>query len=148
MHFIVYTSESTLAESEVEAALKDIAATSMSHNTQEGITGVLFYDHGRFLQALEGEEHKIRRMVGKIEKDPRHRDIRILVDEEIKERSFAGWSMDTFFISSPDIIDRDVLAKFREIYSLQFEMNSEKFIIFLKTMVEELDTFKILHAEC
>ena len=145
MHFIVYTSECAVPDSKIEQTLKEIDAVAKQANLESGITGVLFYDRGRFLQALEGQEHDVRRLYEKIATDPRHRNPRILVDEPVEERSFADWSMDTFYIHSPDTINEETLCHLRSIYDAHFKMNSKNFISFLQEMIDKLDIFKILH---
>ncbi|MFI5447213.1 BLUF domain-containing protein [Polaromonas sp. UC242_47] len=70
-----------------------ILAQSRSHNPACGITGILCYGGGIFLQALEGGREQVSELFGHIQKDPRHTDVVLLHYEEISERHFGGWSM-------------------------------------------------------
>ena len=73
--------------------LSAILRKSKANNPEQGITGVLCYSEGVFLQVLEGGRAAISALYNKIINDPRHRDVMLLSFEEIAERGFASWSM-------------------------------------------------------
>lgn len=73
--------------------LLSILRKSKAHNPALGITGVLCFSEGIFLQALEGGRSAVNRLYNKIVRDPRHTDVELLTYEEIGERCFSGWSM-------------------------------------------------------
>jgi hypothetical protein len=60
---------------------------------RSGITGILCYGGGIFLQAIEGGRMAVSDLYGHIQKDPRHKDVVLLHYEEITERRFGGWTM-------------------------------------------------------
>ena len=62
-------------------------------NAARGVTGMLAYIGGNFLQVIEGTEEAIDELLTKISDDPRHKRLLILVREPIKVRSFVDWSM-------------------------------------------------------
>jgi hypothetical protein len=64
-----------------------------SHNPQIGVTGVLCFASGIFLQVLEGSRTAVNRLYNRIVTDPRHTDVELLAYEEIDQRRFAGWAM-------------------------------------------------------
>ena len=68
------------------AAIESILGPSRAHNTASGITGILCYGQGIFLQAIEGGRTAISDLYGHIQKDPRHKDVVLLHFEEIAER--------------------------------------------------------------
>ena len=70
-----------------------IVATSVERNPAHGITGVLCYGNGIFMQALEGSRMEVSRLYQAILRDPRHEDIILLHYGEILEREFSGWAM-------------------------------------------------------
>jgi hypothetical protein len=74
-------------------ALDNILTASRSNNAMMGITGLLLYIDGGFLQMLEGEELALRNLYSRIAADRRHSDLRLMLDREVPERAFAGWSM-------------------------------------------------------
>ena len=74
-------------------AIEAILAQSRQHNPSCGITGILCYGGGIFLQAIEGGRLAVSDLFGHIQKDPRHKDVALLHYEEISERRFGGWTM-------------------------------------------------------
>ena len=74
-------------------AIEAILAQSRQHNAVSGITGILCYGAGIFLQAIEGGRLQVSDLFGHIQRDPRHKDVALLHYEEIFERRFGGWSM-------------------------------------------------------
>ena len=74
-------------------ALLAILRQSKTNNPVSGVTGVLCYSDGIFIQALEGGRAAVNQLYLKIAADPRHTDVVLLSYEEIGERRFAGWAM-------------------------------------------------------
>ena len=75
------------------SAIEAILATSREHNPSCGITGILCYGGGIFLQAIEGGRSAVSDLYGHIQRDVRHKDVELLHFEEISERRFGGWTM-------------------------------------------------------
>ncbi|MDR3477846.1 MAG: BLUF domain-containing protein [Gammaproteobacteria bacterium] len=90
-HILIYTSEST--EDHKRQVLDNIINVSAKLNAEKNITGILLYDTKNFLQILEGDEFQINALLGKIKKDNRHTNIRIVISEKLKSRNFKNWSM-------------------------------------------------------
>ena len=88
---IVYAS--TASEPFDDAQLADLLAQSRASNTRRGLTGMLLYRNGRFVQVLEGPEDAVRDIVAVIGQDPRHTGMRVLVEEPLQKRAFADWTM-------------------------------------------------------
>jgi hypothetical protein len=74
-------------------ALVDMMHDARTRNAEHGITGILCYGSGQFLQALEGERHEVNALYHRIAVDARHRDCQLLIVGEIHERAFPEWSM-------------------------------------------------------
>ena len=74
-------------------AIEAILAQSRQHNPSCGITGILCYGGGIFLQAIEGGRMAVSELYGHIQRDRRHKDVVLLDYEEISERRFSGWTM-------------------------------------------------------
>jgi len=74
-------------------AIEGILDASRQHNITNGITGVLCYGGGIFLQAIEGGRAAVNRLYSHIVADPRHSDVVLLHYQEITERRFGGWTM-------------------------------------------------------
>jgi hypothetical protein len=75
------------------SAIDAILAQSRQSNPLCGITGILCYGGGIFLQAIEGGRMQVSELFGHIQRDARHKDVVLLQFEEIPERRFGGWSM-------------------------------------------------------
>ena len=73
--------------------LAAILKKSKTNNPPIGVTGVLCFSDGIFLQVLEGGRPSVTGLYNKIVCDPRHHDVILLSYEEVNERSFASWSM-------------------------------------------------------
>jgi hypothetical protein len=74
-------------------SIESILAQARQHNLATGITGILCYGGGIFLQAIEGGRMQVSDLFGHIQRDARHKDVALLHFEEIFERRFGGWSM-------------------------------------------------------
>ena len=70
-----------------------ILKRSRAHNPAVGVTGVLCFSEGIFLQVLEGGRAEVNRLYNRIAADTRHNGVELLSYEEIAERRFAGWAM-------------------------------------------------------
>ncbi|GHA58902.1 BLUF domain-containing protein [Pontibacter akesuensis] len=73
--------------------LHSLLAQSRSNNERSGITGILLYHDGNFIQVLEGEEVQVMNLYYRIEQDSRHRGIIKLFSSHISQRDFPDWSM-------------------------------------------------------
>jgi hypothetical protein len=92
-------------------AIESILQQSRSHNPGSGVTGVLCYGGGIFLQALEGGRMTVSELYGHIQRDARHKDVVLLHYEEIAERRFAGWTMGEVNMTR---INASILLKYAE----------------------------------
>lgn len=92
-------------------AIEKILSQSRQHNPECGITGILCYGGGIFLQAIEGGRMPVSELYGHIQRDPRHKDVVLLHYEEINERRFGGWTMGQVNMSK---INASILLKYAE----------------------------------
>lgn len=88
---IVYASiaSAPLLPSELYALLRQ----SRRDNAALGVTGMLVYHAGKFLQLIEGEQAVITDLYNTIAKDRRHQEVDKIWDAPLKARSFSDWSM-------------------------------------------------------
>ena len=93
------------------AAIEAILTQSRQHNPPSGITGVLCYGGGIFLQAIEGGRTAVSTLYGHIQRDTRHTDVELLHYEEITERRFGGWTMGQVNLSK---VNNSILLKYCE----------------------------------
>ena len=105
---LLYASRAVDKEPE---AIEAILAQSRQFNPASGITGILCYGGGIFLQAIEGGRNAISELYGHIQKDARHKDVVLLHYEEITERRFGGWTMGQVNMEK---INSSILLKYAE----------------------------------
>lgn len=87
------------------ADLVSLMETCRRNNTAAGVTGMLLYKAGNFMQVLEGEEEVVRGLHAKIQHDPRHRGLMTLTEHMIPQRQFGEWSMGFRNLSDPALRD-------------------------------------------
>jgi hypothetical protein len=92
-------------------AISTILAQSREYNPASGITGILCYGGGIFLQAIEGGRSAVSELYGHIQRDRRHKDVELLQYEEITERRFSGWTMGQVNLQK---INHSILLKYSE----------------------------------
>ena len=73
--------------------LRALLDTSRRNNAACGVSGMLLYKDGNFLQVLEGREATVQEIAAKIYRDPRHRGIITLMEGFENEYQFPDWSM-------------------------------------------------------
>ena len=102
---------STLAAPKDATVIDSILAQSRTHNPALGITGVLVYSEGVFLQAIEGGRKQVSQLYQHICADKRHTDVVLLHFEEITERRFGSWTMGQVNLAK---VNNSVLLKYSE----------------------------------
>ncbi|CAN5139046.1 hypothetical protein BH09ACT12_BH09ACT12_26830 [soil metagenome] len=88
---LTYLSSATELFSEQELA--DLLASVRPKNEALGLTGVLLYHGGNFIQTLEGPEDVVASTFATVERDVRHRGVLVVLRDQIDEREFPEWSM-------------------------------------------------------
>ncbi len=79
-----------------------IVDVASENNAAAGITGLLCYGGGYFLQVLEGEGDVVSRTFCRIMRDPRHADVRLVHFSVIGVRRFDDWSMRLINLDDPN----------------------------------------------
>lgn len=85
--------------------LVDILRVSRENNTAAGVSGVLLYADGNFMQVLEGPAEAVTATYERVKRDPRHRQVLTLLRGEVEERMFSDWSMG--FLRLGDLAEED-----------------------------------------
>lgn len=91
--------------------IDSILLQSRAHNPALGITGILVYSEGIFLQAIEGGRKQVSELYGFITKDTRHTDVVLLHYEEITERRYGCWTMGQVNLAK---VNASMLLKYSE----------------------------------
>jgi hypothetical protein len=91
MFRIVYVSTAVVAFSEED--LRHLLHVARSNNQAAGVSGMLVYSRGHFLQALEGEPGPVISTFDRILSDVRHTELKTLQRGGHAHQWFADWSM-------------------------------------------------------
>ena len=135
MHLIIYSSEYTGSDEDIDEVLSDIVTSSKTNNLASKITGLLFYHNQRFVQLIEGEQDSLERLMSILEEDTRHTNIQRIVDQDIKKRGFEQWNMDSFNLSADQDIDPEELSNISEAYKKHLLIDSKILVEFYKAML-------------
>lgn len=84
-----------------DGRLADLLTQSRRSNHANGLTGMLLHRRGRFFQVLEGPADAVDALLDRIRADGRHRDLRVLLREQIDARRFDEWTMGFEPIGAP-----------------------------------------------
>ncbi|MBM3339889.1 MAG: BLUF domain-containing protein [Betaproteobacteria bacterium] len=84
-----------------------------NNNPALGITGMLMYANGTFLQTLEGEAETVEILLAKIERDKRHHGFQVIKRESIDERIYKNWSMGFERLTEAALHDEPALKAFQ-----------------------------------
>jgi hypothetical protein len=136
MYELIYMSSATKKLSEEEIHL--LLFQARHYNIGNGITGVLLYIEGDFLQVLEGQKKVVESLFENIKRDKRHKGIIVVYENEKSKRQFPDWSMG-FHSSTYEMLQK--LPGFEDINSREL-LNIED-----KTAVSFIETFIKTHKE-
>jgi len=88
---IIYASAASKNFSPEE--LQQILAVARRNNTRFGISGMLLYNTGSFLQVLEGPEAAVTKVFATVANDPRHTSVDLVFRDMVESPEFEEWSM-------------------------------------------------------
>lgn len=91
--------------------IEKILAVSRRNNRRAGLSGLLVYHEGDFLQVLEGPPEDVERVFAVIRNDPRHYRVNVIVDHAVRRRSFGNWEM-AFGEADHQIDDGEGMSQF------------------------------------
>ena len=70
-----------------------ILGESQRNNDRDELTGALAAHGGRYVQVIEGSAFALDGLLRRLERDPRHKDIKLLERDSITTREFGPWAM-------------------------------------------------------
>ncbi|HQS03415.1 MAG: hypothetical protein B7Y07_08540 [Halothiobacillus sp. 24-54-40] len=88
---LIYVSK--LAPNVDHRSIRDILAASQRNNQPRGVSGLLMFNSGFFLQWLEGERRAVNERFARIAQDERHIDPLLLDYQVVVSRQFPNWNM-------------------------------------------------------
>jgi len=98
---LVYVSSATVPFS--KADLLGLLEKSRVNNERDGLSGILLYKDGNFMQVLEGEEVAVMTTYDRISKDSRHGGILTLLTRTLEQPDFRDWSMAFRDLADPEL---------------------------------------------
>jgi blue light- and temperature-responsive anti-repressor len=73
--------------------LEELAHKARLRNRSVGVTGMLLYENGKFLQTLEGPPEGLHLIWSAIREDKRHSHIEVLSEHVVSTRLFSDWDL-------------------------------------------------------
>ena len=143
MKTIVYTSE--IADpANATSTIEEILDTSIQNNAAQEITGAMFFHNNRFLQALEGKADAIDELYAKIKRDPRHKNVTTLFEDEITSRSFSEWSMKYVDMSDESVFTKKTLTNVYRLFQVHMQYEGS---VFMELMASTLADAEFVRSE-
>lgn len=117
LHRVVYmsTAVGVLRADELDR----IYLRAKSANAGAGITGLMLFYEGVFLQVLEGPAAGVTSLLEKIRRDRRHSGVTLLESGPITQRSFANTSMQFIAARNLSAGEKEAFSGLREAVSLR-----------------------------
>ena len=106
---VVYSSQAVGDLDKFEKMAREIEAQSLENNQEVGISGLLLFRDGLFLQWLEGRQSDVEKLMSRIAKDSRHNSIHRIFEGNVAKRKYPNWSMKAVQSSK---VERDILQGF------------------------------------
>jgi hypothetical protein len=95
-----------LTSSRRGAELEAILTFSRARNGVVGVTGALISSFYTFAQLIEGPDSSIEVLMASINRDGRHRDVKVISVKNTTRRIFPNWSM--AYSGNANYIDRHI----------------------------------------
>jgi len=91
IYSLAYESQASVPFTEPD--LLELLDQSRTKNADRGVTGILLYRQGTFLQVLEGPRDQVEGLYATISVDTRHHAVDTVLVEDRQERRFPDWTM-------------------------------------------------------
>jgi len=99
---LLYVSEMSRPDAQEVCRIRE---QSRANNLRDGITGLLVFDGQAFCQFVEGGEPLMAALLTRLERDPRHRNMRVLrFGRMAGARRFPAWRLGYAYCADPSAI--------------------------------------------
>ncbi len=95
---LVYISNLTVKGRLNTFVFEEVESEASANNKQQGITGILCYGNGQFMQCIEGTKAEVLALQKRIFADKRHKNTTVLSVKAIDKRNFNDWRMRLMFL--------------------------------------------------
>ncbi len=89
LYRVIYASEAVGTTGATVLSVAQILGVSVRNNVRDHITSGVMFHQGVCLHAIEGGRGDVDRLLQRLRRDPRHTNLRILVDRPITTRRFS-----------------------------------------------------------
>ncbi len=91
IYHLIYQSSATVRLDQKQ--LMELLKLARLKNEGAGLSGMLLYRDGLYLQYVEGLRSDVYALLNRLKNDPRHQAIRIIRESILRHRLFSDWSM-------------------------------------------------------
>lgn len=135
LSMLLYVSESLILPRNTGTELAMIVDHSTRRNSALGITGSLVFTGAHFAQVLEGPPENLQALMASIQRDPRHTNIFVCLNDRISTRQFAKWAL--AYAGPAQYIARQVTAAIATNSSCTFGPSSSGLIRLMKEFAQQ-----------
>ncbi len=118
--------------------LNQLVERSRANNATLGVTGILLYSAGVFIQLLEGEKTVVEKLYQTIQSDKGHYEIKCLVEEAITQRSCPQWEMALVNFDQNTPPDGQKLERLANIMSANYKDTQMMFHLLLEFVIPSI----------
>ena len=87
---VVFVSELVADAGQTTRSIAEILGACQRNNQRDEITSALIFHKGEAAQMIEGKRVDIDRLLARVSRDPRHRNLRVLHDRPVLKRQSAS----------------------------------------------------------
>lgn len=122
---LVYLSfASPVFNNDEDKGVQEILDVANENNASTGISGMLLYKGGVFIQLLEGNKNVVLNLYGRIASDLRHEGLKVLVKQEADDRLFGDWTMASKKIEKLNVDSMSEILPWQDL--LQMTLNRQQ----------------------
>jgi hypothetical protein len=107
---LLFVSESLLGGDAEAEQLAAIVKSSQDRNLRLGVSAALVAARGQFAQLLEGPAEGLRSLMASIKRDPRHRNLRIVLEQDQGPPELAPSPMELVYRGDSFYVAREIVA--------------------------------------
>ncbi|GJM28956.1 MAG: hypothetical protein DHS20C17_15910 [Cyclobacteriaceae bacterium] len=131
MYYLVYVSSAV--KPFTPRGLKKLLIHCRDNNIENGVTGILLYLEGKFVQILEGKREVVKDLYEKIKRDRRHKEVSRILEGPMVSRNFPNFSMGFFTVDNKTFVKLSGFKDINEFFSYpHVEYHDHPAMIFLR----------------
>ncbi len=140
MYQLVYYSTATrlFSTTQLEALLEK----ARKRNHEKGVTGILLYHEGVFIQVLEGDKEVVDSLFENISRDPAHHQVTRVYSGTVAQRDFPDWSMGFKAVESDE--DKETVEGFSA-FIVDEQLHAADLGVVTDKVRHLIDSFKALN---